>query len=434
MNIARQLIWYLLLTASITLLPAFSLMAQDDFEDEQEPANNTADCQPASFATRYDALHSDTIAVKQVQIWYSFGQEEYKHGQYKRAIPYYWRVLENDPSGTYKVVYSKLAQCYFELTQADKENQAAYLDSTLLVLYKGIAQYPDYATLHYRAGSIQRSLNRPQCAIPHYEALVATSPKEVNYVKTLASLYFQIGDKRAIEMQQKVIDLDPNDVESQTTLVEMIKFFGGDPIEAMREACEKDPSNIANCLKYGHEALLNGKYNEALGAFRSVLKVDAKHKDAMMSIARSYEGLNNISAAIAAYKDLLRVDPQNISALCAIARDYLLTNNFSAASNYAYQAKRIDPNNGEPYMVMGEVYENAVSYCTGKRSSRDYTYDDKLVFEKARAEYARARRDPNFASIAGSRYDGLAPFVRSKEDKFMHQRDELKDNCYSWIQ
>ncbi len=418
---------------ALTLLLGAQLLLAQDAMDEMEEGQNEVKCKPSDLSSPYDKYASDSVTVRQIQIWYSFGSEEFKHKQYKRVIPYFWKVLENDETGTYKVVYSKLATAYFELGKSAEGNSSVYLDSTLLVLYRGLEKFPDYARLHFTAGSIQRSLGRAKCAIPHYEALVKANPKQKSYVQILAQLLFQVEDERCIEVQQQVIDLDPEDQQARELLVTMIKYFGGDPIEAMRKSFENDTTNITNALKYGKEALVTGEYKQALRAFKAVLVQDPSHIEAREQLAKSYEGLNRISAAIREYKAILKIDPKNVRVLCDLARAYSSLNNFKVAANYANQASRIDPQNGQPYMVMAEIYIAAVDYCSSKRKEREYTYDDKLVFEKAGKWYRKAERDPNYASAASTRRKGLKPLYRTTEDKFLYNRETIKDACYSWI-
>jgi tetratricopeptide (TPR) repeat protein len=418
----------LCLTVFLILFSWRNVPAQDDEMVEESP------CVPQSFQTSYDQFRSDTLTTQQIQIWYSFAQEEFKHEQYDKAVPYYWKVLVNDNTGTYKIVYSKLYTCYQEGGKRNPDQSIAYLDSALLVLYRGLEKYPDYTTLHYNAGSLQRARGQGKCAIPHYEALLKEKPEEVNYLKVLASLYFEQGDERSLEVQKKVVDLAPTDVEASNLLVEMNKFFGKDPIDAMRDAFERDTTNISNAMRYGREAFVTGDYKASLRAANAVILADASHVDAMELKAKSYEGLNKVPEAINVYKEVLRIKPTDIRTLCAVARAYSGQKNFSAAVSNVSQAKRIDSGNGEPYMVMAQIYEDAVDYCSAKRKDNEYTYDDKLVFEKAREEYQKAQRDPNFASTAATRYNNLASLIPTKEEKFLkNNRTTINDSCYDWM-
>lgn len=426
-------LWGFLLLFVLTLNSNL-LIAQD--EELQDEGMEETNCKPENLETPYEKFASDTITQKQISIWYSFGSEEFKHEQYKRAIPYFWKVLVNDQTGLFKVAYSKIATGYYELARMEPDKTSEYIDSTLIAIYRGLEKYPDYATLHYRAGSIFGSLGRVKCAIPHYEALVKDNPDEVSYLKALASLLFQAEDERCMEIQQRVVDKEPDDVEARNLLIQMYQFFGRDPMEAIRGAFEADTTNVANAMRYGKEALITGQYKEALRAFNAVLKVEPNHLEALEQKAKSYEGLGRTSDAISTYKEIIKIDPKNVSVLCSIARGYLSLSNFSMAQAQIIQAKRIDPNNGEPYMVMADIYINAAEYCSNKRGENKYNYDDKLVFEKAVEELKKAERDPNYRAAASTRRNGLKDFVRTKEDIFMVGRENIKDDdgCYSWIQ
>lgn len=417
--------------ALLLTLSAAPLFAQDDMEEGA--VAEAQNCKPADLSTPYDASQSDTISQKQINIWYSFGSEEFKHEQYKRAVPYFWKVVINDKDGTFKVVYSKIATCYFELAKGE-ENQTAYLDSTLIAVYRGLEKYPDYVTLHYRAGSIFSTMGKTQCAIPHYEALVAANPQEVSYLKALAGLLFQIQDERCIQYQKKVVELQPDDAEANNLLIQMYQSFGFDPIDPIRDAFLNDTTNVANAMRYGNEAFIIGQYKEALRAANAAIKKEPNNVAALELKAKSYEALDNTSEAISTYREVLKIDPKNTAVLCNIARNYLRLNNFAQAQAQVGQAKRVDPNNGEPYMVMAEIYIAAAEYCSNKRGENKYNLDDKLVFEKAVEELKKAERDPNYRAAANTRRNGLKDFVRTKEDIFMNPRTSIKDECYSWIQ
>lgn len=400
---------------------------------EEGAAAEAQNCKPADLSTPYDSSQSDTISQKQINIWYSFGSEEFKHEQYKRAVPYFWKVVINDKDGTFKVVYSKIATCYFELAKGE-ENQTAYLDSTLIAVYRGLEKYPDYVTLHYRAGSIFSTLGKTQCAIPHYEALVAANPQEVSYLKALAGLLFQIQDERCIQYQKKVVELQPDDAEANNLLIQMYQSFGFDPIDPIRDAFLNDTTNVVNAMRYGNEAFIIGQYKEALRAANAAIKKEPNNVAALELKAKSYEALDNTSEAISTYREVLKIDPKNTAVLCNIARNYLRLNNFAQAQAQVGQAKRVDPNNGEPYMVMAEIYIAAAEYCSNRRGENKYNLDDKLVFEKAVEELKKAERDPNYRGTANTRRNGLKDFVRTKEDIFMNPRTSIKDECYNWVQ
>jgi len=423
------------------IIPVFLMMfsmsvvfAQDDMMGEDNnAAMSNEDCKPKSFDTSYMKFQSDTISQRQVEIWFSFAQEDFKHKEYRKAIPYYWKVMLNDKSGRYgKFTYSKLADCYSEMGKT-AENSRAYLDSTLLVVYKGLEKFPKNERLHYRAGSLHRRLSQNICAIPHYEALVEKHPESASYLKILAKLLFGAEDERCIEVQQRLVKVDPA-VENNNLLRQMLEFFDKDPMQAVVGAFEQDTTNVVSALALGKEALINGNYKLALRAFNAAWLVEPQNLDGLDGKAKSLEGLGRMSEALKTYKQIVNFYPSNIGALSNLAYTYASLKNFSAARSYAYKARKVDPNKGASYMVMARILEEAVEYCSGKRDKNEYTYDDKLVFEKAGAEYAKAKRDPNYVTQADSRIRALRPFYRTKEEKFLkNNRKNIKDTCYNWL-
>ena len=410
------------------LLMVLMLFFQFSFaqiEGLEEEEIKEVPCKPESLVTGYEKFHSDTVTQQQIAIWYSFGQENYKYKHYDRAIPYFWKVAYNDTTGRFKVVFSKLADCYFHLNR---------VDSTLLAVYIGLERYPDYARLHYWAGFIQDKLGREKCAIPHYEFLVKHFPDRKNYWVKLAYLYYKTEDPKAIDAQKKVVELDPKDVEASRLLAEIMAHFGEDPLQALKSTFEKDPTNVENALRYGKEAYNAGNYEEALVPFQAILKVDPKHTLAMEYIGRCYEGLNKLSKAIQMYRRILNVEPKNVKVMTLIASAYADLNEFTRARSYIRRAERLEPRNGLPHMVMGQIYENAVNYCSNKRKKQEFTYDDKLVYRLAAEEYKKAARDPNYAADARRRMKQIETLLPTKEDYFMHKnRLTPKDPCYSWI-
>jgi len=412
----------MLLLLIIAFQPSYAQI--EDFEDEFM-AKEDVKCKPDSFNTAYDKFKMDSVSQQQIAIWYSLAQEEYKYDNFKRALPYFWRVLENYSSDNFKIVYSKIANCYFRLNQ---------VDSTLLVSYMGLEKYPDYIQLHYWAGLVHDKRGNTRCAIPHYEQLIELDSENKDYWSKLAELYYTIGDEKAIDAQQRVVQLDPDNIEASKLLAEMVRNTGGDPLEILRDTWKIDSTNVENAYRYGKEAFLVGKYEEAIAPFKSIVGEDPRHVTALEYIGRSYEALGQMNQAIKYYNDILKIEPKNIKIMCLMASVYGRQDQFTRARSFVRKAMQIDPGHGLPHMVMGEIYENAVTYCSNQREKRETTYDDKLVYRMASEEYKKAARDPNYASDANHRMQQLQNLLPTKEDYFMHKnRLNPREECYSWI-
>lgn len=412
-------IMFILIVLTVTAVYA-------QLEDLQPLGEEEVQCQPDCLITIYDQEKMDALDPQQVGIWYSLAREEFKYNNYKRAIPYYWKVVIHDNSGKFKVAYSKLAECYYNLN---------FPDSVLLVCYRGLKDFPDQTRLHYYAGYVQDLRGNTKCAIPHYEALVKETPQEKSYWVKLAYLYYKEDDcTNAIRAQQKVVELDTKDADASRLLAEIMEKCGEDPLKAREGAWRNDPENINNAIEYGQALFDRGMYKEAIEPFESVRKKEPKNLTALEYLGRSYEGMNQLSKALNYYKEILQIDARNVNVLCLTASVYGRLHEFTTARRYVQNAQKVDPGNGLPNMILAEIYENAVQYCTDKRTDKKLKYDDKLVYKYAQDELRKATKDPNYSNEASRRINQLEPLVPSKEDYFMNKnRMTPNDTCYSWI-
>ena len=409
----------------IILFNTSSVFAQ--FDDEFDLDKEEVVCIPESLITAYDGYDFTGITFDNIRQWYSFGSEYYKNKNYRSALPYLWKVFINDSTKYARNAARKIADSYFQLQQAD---------STLLICYRGLEIFPDHVILHYFAGFIQDNLGKVECAIPHYEALVADNPQKPEYLEKLAFLYYKMEDEKAIEMQTKLVELEPTNSKYANDLALYSEYFygAGGGLEAFKKAWENDPENIDFAFKYGKAAYNAGEYKAALTPLNAVVKKKPEHIEAHQLIAMCDESLENYSEAIVEYKKILQYEPENAEVMCNIASDYRNMNQFSNARYWVNKALKAKPGFGMAHMIMAEVYEASVPYCQNK-GNRKRKYDDGLVYEMAKREYEKALRDPNYKANARSRINSLKPYLPTEEEKFMNQnRKNLKDSCYtSWI-
>jgi len=413
-------------TNIILLILMYATISFAQFEDD-EFGTEEVQCIPESIMTKYDKIDYGDVSLDDIRQSYSFGSEYYKNKNYKSAIPYLWKVFLNDTTKYSRNAIRKLASSYFELQDAD---------STFIACYRGLAIYPDHVILHYFAGFLQDRVGNSKCAIPHYEALVEANPEKTEYLEKLAFLYFKQEDERALEVQNRLVNLEPTNADYANTLAQMSEFFygPGGGLEAFKQAWENDPENMDFALKYGKAAYNAGQYQAALIPLNKVVEKDPQNKQAHELIARCDESLQKYSEAIAEYKKILEVEPGNAEIMCNIANDYRNLNQFSNGQYWVNRALQAKPGYGLAHMIMAEIYESAVTYCQNKES-RKRKYDDGLVYQKALNEYQKAAQDPNFRSDARQRINSLKPYLPTDEETFMNQnRKQLKEECYtSWI-
>jgi tetratricopeptide (TPR) repeat protein len=426
--VCRINILIIIFLAVLFLLP-FSLTAQfdEDMDEELEMMEEAeGECIPDDLTTVYDSLANIEYSDDEIKKWISLGHEHYKHGDYKAAVPYLWKVFMLD-SGKYgKYAVRELAESYFGLGVAD---------TTLIVCYKGLDKFPDNPTLHYYAGTVQEKAGRIKCAIPHFEELVKSHPENKQYLEMYAFLLVKDEDERAIEIQQKVVNLYPDDNDARIKLSRYISIFGGDAWKQLIEAWKNDPKNVNLAISAAEASIDAGEYKTALEPLNSVVNSKTEKKATSYKLrAQCYESLDQYTNSINDYKNLLKINPDDVVTMCAIADDYRNLNQFKNGVYWVQRALRIKPGSGLAYITMGDIYSSAVTYCQN-RGNRTRNYDDALVYKLAYDEYNKARRDFNYRSTAIKRMKSLLSFIPTEEEKFMNQnRDYLKDSCYtSWI-
>jgi tetratricopeptide (TPR) repeat protein len=405
-----------------SITPLFSqdeILVDDEFQVQED-----TNCFPESLSVSYDIYANIENAEANVPQWYSFGSEHYKNKNYIKALPYLWKVFLNNDSRRASLSISKIADIYF--TQKK-------IDSTLIACYRGFVKFPDHQKLHYYAGFLQKELGKNSCAIPHYQVLVDSNPENVSYLATLAFLLFKEGQyEKAIEYQQKVVDLSPTDAKTREALAMYIQASGASPKDAFKDAFLKDPANNFDAGRnWAKFAIEEGSYTEALEPLNIIIAKEPKKED-YRSRATAYENLSQFGNAVNDLKSRLALDPNNADIMLSIALDYSSLKNFSTANSWINRALNKRSGYGKAYITRGELYEYMVLYCQEQRGGK-IKLEDKIVYELAMDVYAQAKRDLAFKSTAQTKINNLVPFVRTKEEKFMEPDAKITSDCYSFL-
>lgn len=421
MLLLNKRLWTLFF-ALIFMMPVF---AQDILDDEEEEEmQEEIVCIPEDLSVSYDRYAGEEGAAGNIRQWYSFGSEHFKNKNYSEALPYLWKVFVNDSSGKYADrAIGKIAESYF------KEKK---IDSTLIACYKGFEKFPDQQKLHYYAGFLQKELGKSICAVPHYEALVAKNPKSEAYLSTLAFLYYKSDNfEKAIESQNKVVEINPENAQAKETLANYMSASGESPLAAWETAWTQDNTNFdagRNLAKY---AIEEGVYNKAINALNIIIAKEAKAEDYKLR-ASAYENLGQFSNAIKDLNSWLALEPDDADIMLSIAVNYTSLNQFSTANSWITKAIRKKPGYGKPYMVRGELYESMVLYTQDKRGGK-IELEDKIAYEEAQKVYIGAQKDVAFKAKSKTKIRNLNSFIRTSEDRFMEPNAKIKSKSYAFL-
>jgi tetratricopeptide (TPR) repeat protein len=401
--------------------PAFS---QDDFEilDEEENTIEEVVCIPQSLAVPFDIYAGKITDARELSQLYSFGSEYFKNKNYKEALPYLWKVFVNNSKNSSRAI-GKIAESYF------KEKK---IDSTLIACYKGLEKFPTNQKLHYYAGFLQKELGKSSCAIPHYEAMVAKNPKSIAYLSTLAFLYSKSQKyEKAIETQQKVIDLDPSNAKAQDTIARYIAASGESPLAAWEKAWNQDNTNFKAGRNFAKYAIEEGEYEKAKAPLDVIIAKEPKISDYKLR-ASACENLGQYNSAIHDLNACLMMEPDDADVILSIAENYSTLNKFKTANNWISKAIRKKPGYGKPYIVRGEMVEAMVAHCQDKRGGK-VELEDKIAYEEAQKIYRQAQKDVAYKAKSKTKIKNLNPFIRTKEDIFMNPNAKIKSACYSFL-
>jgi tetratricopeptide (TPR) repeat protein len=400
---------------------SFAQFEDAAFLDEQAPVI----CIPETLQTVYDQYKQTDLSETNLKMWYSFGSEYYKQKDYKAALPWLWKVFVNDTSKMGQYAIRKISDGYFNLH---------YVDSTLLACYRGLERYPELAGLHYYAGSLQANMGKNECALPHYEFLVERYPNDETYLDKLAYIYFKLEDERAIDVQKRLVEVNPENPEYHTRLVFYLEHFDYDPLLELRAAFEKDPEDVKIIQKLIIAELGAGNYQQAVEKATILLDKDPEQKAILKLRAQAYEGLTEYTKAIIDYKSILKIKPSDLENICNIATDYKFLNKFAEGKYWVKKAITVNSRSGLPHIVMAEIYEAAVPYSQ-QVENRGRKIDDGFVYERAIAEYEEASKDPAYKAYANQRIKLLEPLKPTQEELFFAQGNtKLKYESYtSWI-
>ena len=282
----------------LMIFPISALWAQDidlpDFMQDDAQEEEDVACKPDSLNVIYDAYADSSLDKLQVNQWYSFGSEYHKNKNWKAALPYLWKVFVNNNGKRGELAIGKVAECYFNLQQ---------VDSMFIAVYKGLEVFPENQKLHYYGGFVHENLGRTKCAVPHYEILVEQNPENKNYLTILAQLYFKLDDERCMEIQKRVVDLDPKDQKAAEVLALYYEKFGVSAIDIYRN---QDINDIEIARKYAQVAVNEGQYLEALKPLNIVLSKSPTAEDFKLR-SLALENLNRFNEAISNLSEILKL-------------------------------------------------------------------------------------------------------------------------------
>jgi tetratricopeptide (TPR) repeat protein len=153
---------------------------------------------------------------------------------------------------------------------------------------------------------------------------------------------------------------------------------------------------------------------EAAYMIGKMLIVEEKYAESI-EFFKQVEGIEDTAALVNAYK--------------YISEAYRSLNNFPASRSFALKAAALDPTDGEPYLMIGDLYAASASDC----GDNDLT--KRVAYWAAVDKYYKAKSvDPELADVAGKRIASYSVYFPAIDDIFFygyHEGETYTVEC--WI-
>jgi len=224
------------------------------------------------------------------------GNDEYKKGNYERAIEYYTYATEMDPKN--HVYFTNRAMCYGQMKKWDKSLR----DSD-----KAIALNKSWEKAWYRRGMALMALGQPKEAMEAFQTCMQLKPDNDEFKKSFDAARRELFKGMS---NAEILKVEGNELFKQGKIQEAIAKYTqalaliGDKFDEKMGAVKADlHANRAACYVQLYEPV---KVREDCDA---ALKIDSKHLKALIRRAQALESLEKYKDALADFETVLKLDP-----------------------------------------------------------------------------------------------------------------------------
>ncbi|MDZ7716338.1 MAG: hypothetical protein U5J95_09020 [Balneolaceae bacterium] len=398
---------------------------------------------------------------------YSIFYENYRSNAYEEAIKFgrwIWKGMPKEIEGYSRFDLAtnldRLTKVYTKYAQSleDPSLRTAYLDTTQIIYQKAFDNLSDEINLydwHFNRGRFYQQNanyidNGMSKAVADYKRAFEENPEKLTnqsngyYLKILLQhMSSQGSNDEALAIIEEAAQYDDG------TLSEFFDDMRSDLFE----------SNEERITFYEGKLEENPEDTEALNKLRNLYEEEEMIEKAQEVNMKLYElnpNLENTRAlarfavknanyadAVKYLKEALdKADDANIKAEISLelAGAYLNRENLQQARRYARQAADLRSGWGAPYIMIGDIYAEAVNSCTrGRKIERS----DRAVYWLAVDYYNKAKNvDSSSTGNADRKINAYKPVLPTAEDIHFTSAwtegeslriDSSINSCYSWI-
>ena len=362
----------------------------------------------------------------------SFAYEYYKQNDYPSAKNYYLKLFEMDTEYNYSADLKKLADCY---------NNLSMPDSARYYLELAVELRPEEHYERRILGILLKQSGEIDAALAQFQKCVELDPEDWQSHDDIMKIYLDRAEEsgsvedydRVLEVLDILIELRPDDAEYARTKDRILEenYDPEEIIASLRRNHEQFPDDqritnklVRSLVEYATQA----SFQEALGLLDGLLAADPANANALEMKATALEGLGQLASAVSVLEQLVEVRSDKPALVERVGRTYLELGRLKSARSWARRCQRSFPNFGKGYILMANIYEEAVNECA---SSEGLDFDDKLVYQMAYDEYAKV--SDGSRSLARARRTSLEEVLPTAGDRFFNKYEQPKKECYLWL-
>ncbi len=377
----------------------------------------------------------DSTQIKQkVNMYLSFGYENYKNKDYTRAIEQFRKVLELDPQN--EKAFKYLADACL------RHPDTTYIDTALALYKEAIKKFPQnsyfYSGLGYvyermalRLDAVADTLSDSaaaaamsaqadslqELALRNFSKAFELSGRDASSAAAIGRIWLRRHNfDEAMRWFEKSVAIDSNQTAIWEVLAKLyiLKDKNEDAAEAYRQLHRLVPDEPEYLLKMGQYYAKSGRFAEATDILEKYIAANPNDFRGYQYMGLALAADGKYKEALAKFKKAEELNPKSVKLMCDIAATYKDMKRYSSAQSYIAKAKKIDPSYGYIYIVEGDIIQQQA--MDKVPPSGELNMEIKCQFLKASKIFRKALRDPNWSDFARSKLDYLKPYLPTKEE------------------
>jgi tetratricopeptide (TPR) repeat protein len=231
-------------------------------------------------------------------------------------------------------------------------------------------------TRHY-VGLVHLAAGRPGHARASWSYAVDVRPDYAAVVRALAMLDRTQGLPEARERYARVLELDPDDLESRRTYGELLSEAGQlDAAQAqLARVVGASPGDLRARRALALVLAAQRAGTELTAELAEIVRLDPEDVEARLELGAAHASIGNVDAALDSYEEVLRRRPKNAVALKVAADLYRTKGEPARAAAYYERLRRLSPDDPRPVFLLATSY-----YEAGKLDAAERMFTDGARF------------------------------------------------------